>query len=298
MPKLKVTLADENDAVTGEYVIDCAVRPGLDATAYDTAYTIDIIRAAAERHRHLIDFPEPPVLSFASITYELNDPIRTVHLHNVNELWFEIQNLLYGARLNLASARIFKDLEDRHSSGSFLDINARFDLHLDKLERFHLGVFEIARIEDLLVRTIFEFFGAGFIEVDLSREGWEKRLTWDAMKESLNKRGKPEKQPHPALELMKERDYEALMTLVRSFRSAKFLRLIGYRDRRTHRVAPTVDHAALGVVLQSLPAGQFVPLFSTSNEPEFDFLELYATAKEVYGHLLGIVTGINEIIHA
>jgi hypothetical protein len=97
---------------------------------------------------------------------------------------------------------------------------------------------------------------------------------------------------------MSDCDYAALISLVRSFRSAKFLQLIGYRDRRTHRVAPTVDHAALGVVLQSLPAGQFVPLFGTSDEPEFDFLELYATAREVYAHLLGIIIGINGIIHA
>ncbi len=90
----------------------------------------------AERHRYLVDFPEPPVLSFASVTYDLTDPVRTVHLHNVNELWFEVQNLIYGARLNLASARMFKEPEDGHNSRSQTDVNARFDLHLDKLERF------------------------------------------------------------------------------------------------------------------------------------------------------------------
>lgn len=298
MAKLKVTITDESNTVTGEYEIDCAVRPGLDAVVYATAYTIDTIRATAERDRYLVDFPEPPVLSLMSATYDLADPVRTVHLHNVNELWFEVQNLLYGARLNLVSARMFKELEDGHNSASQTDINARFDLHLDKLERFHLGIYEIARIEDLIVRIVYEFFGDGFIEVDLSRAGWEKRLIWDAMKDSLNKRRKPEKQPHPRLEAMSEDDYTKLMGFIRSYRSPKVLQLIGYRDRRTHRVAPTVDHAALGVVLQSLPPGQFVPVFSSPNEPEFDFLDLYATAKEVYAHLLRTIAGINAIVHA
>jgi hypothetical protein len=299
MAKLKVTITDENKAVTGEYEIDCLSRPGLDAVAYDTAYTLDIIRAAAERHRYLVDFPEPPVLSFTSATYDLTDPVRTVNLHNVNELWFEVQNLLYGARLNLASARMFKELEDGHSSTSQTDLNAKFDLHLDKLERFHLGIYEIAHIEDLIVRIVYEFFGDGFIEVDVSRTGWEKRLTWDTMKGSLNKRAKPEKQPHSRLESMSDEDYTKLMDLVRSYRSPRLLQLIGYRDRRTHRVAPTVDHAALGVVLQSLPPSRPVPVFMSSpDEAEFDFLELYATAKEVYAHLLRIIAGISEIVHA
>ena len=111
MPKLKVTISDENDQVAGTYEIDCAERPGLDGVAYDSAYTIDIIRAAAERHRYLGDFPEPPVLSLLSPTFGLDDPIRMLHLYNVNELWFEIHNLLLGARLNFASARMFKDLK-------------------------------------------------------------------------------------------------------------------------------------------------------------------------------------------
>ncbi len=118
------------------------------------------------------------------------------------------------------------------------------------------------------------------------------------MKDSLNKRGKPEKQPHPRLESMSDEDYTNLINHVRSYRSPQALELVGYRDRRTHRVAPTVDHAALGVVLQSLPPGQLVPVFSSPDEAEFDFLDLYATAKVVYAHLFRMVAGISEVVHA
>ena len=298
MPILKVTITDENNAITGEYAIDCGARLGMDSTAYDSAYTIDIIRASAERHRYLVDFADPPVLSFMSATYDPSDPVRMVHLHNVNEVWFEVQNLLAGARLNLASARMYKELEDSHSSMSQIDINARFDLQLDKLERFHLGVYELSRIEDLLVRIVFEFFGEGFIEADVSREDWEKRLTWDQMKDALNRRGAPQRHPHPRLESMRDDDYAALIGFVRSYRSPAVLRLTKYRDRRTHRIAPTVDHAQLGVVLRSLPPGQFVPIVGSPDEAEFEFLDLYQTSKEVYAHLLVVISGINGVIHA
>lgn len=117
------------------------------------------------------------------------DPFRAIHLHNVYELWFEIESLLAGARLNFATARIYKELEAEHGSRSEVDENARLGLHLDKLERFHLAVYELARIEDLLVRLVYEFFGRGFIEVDQTREGWEKKLHWNAMKDAVNKRG-------------------------------------------------------------------------------------------------------------
>jgi hypothetical protein len=104
-------------------------------------------------------------------------PERIAHLENVNELWFEVENLLSGARLNFATARMLKDLEDVHCHNTQFNANARFDLHLEKMDRFHLAVFELARIEDLFVRIVYEYFGSGFIESDTSHPGWGKRLT-------------------------------------------------------------------------------------------------------------------------
>jgi hypothetical protein len=91
----------------------------------------------------------------------------------------------------------------------------------------------MARIEDLIVRLVYEYFGDQFIEVDPSQDDWEKRLTWDRMKEALNKRGKPEKNPHPKLEAMREEMYQKLITIVRSYRSADVVELTRYRDKRT-----------------------------------------------------------------
>jgi hypothetical protein len=301
VPNLKVTITNENGAVTGEYVIDCLDRPGLDSEKYDTAYTINLIRAAAERHLYLADFPPVHALSQMSPTFSLNDVVKTAHMQNVNELWLEMENLLLGARLNFATARIFKDLEDGHSSQTQFDVNARLDLHLEKMERFHLGVFELVRIEDMIVRLLYEYFGDGFIATDVTRPGWEKRLTWDAMKDTLNNRGQPDKHPHPAVEAMDEREYQALMAIVRSYRSAEVLRLVRYRDTRTHRVRPSIDHPELAVDMVSPPqegAGIPTALFNRPNAPEHSFLDLYADTKKVYSQLSALLQRLNAIIHA
>lgn len=297
MPNLRVTITNAAGAITGEYVIECLDRPGLDTERYDSLYTINLIRAAAERHKYLDDFPYVQALSSISVSLNLETPERVAHLQNVNELWFEVENLLSGARLNFATARILKELEDAHGNDTQFDVNARFDLHLEKMERFHLAVFELARVEDLFVRIVYEYFGSGFIEADTSRLGWEKRLTWDAMKDSLNRRGHPERNPHPLLEHMPENDYQALMAVVRGYRTAEVLRLMDYRNRRTHRVSPSVDHPELSVdVVEPTHSTLGIPRQATS--AEFSFINLYSDAKAVYSHMIEMLLRANAIVHA
>lgn len=302
MTKLKVTISNEAGKETGAYIIQCADRPGLDVERYGTSYSLNLIRAAAERHIYLSDFPEVPPLSLASPTFSLSNPIEACHLKNVNELWLEISNLLLGARLNFAMSRTLKQLEDEHLNETHFDVNARFDPHLEKMERFHLAVFEIARIEDLIVRTIYEYFGDQFIEVDCANENWEKKLTWDRMKDALNARGKPEKKPHRRLEAMAEGTYRQLMVLIRRYRSPQVLALIRYRDMRAHRVTPSVDHPELSVevlaVSSATTLGRQLPVPSQSTETQYQFLELYERAKEVYAQVLTLLLDLNKIVHA
>lgn len=300
MTKLKVTITNETGLTTGEYTIDCVQRPGLDAETYDTLYSINRIRTAAERHLFLSDFPDVPPLSMVAPTYDLMNPLEAVHLNNVNELWLETQNLMLGARLNFATARILKHLEDECPGPTDFDLNVRLDIHLEKMERFHLATYEMARVEDLIVRLVYEYFGDQFIEVDVSHDEWEKKLTWDRMKEALNKRGKPEKSLHPKLEAMSEETYQKLMAIIRSYRSADVVALTHYRDRRTHRVTPSVDHPILAVSISSanLIPGEPLPLFAQRNDAEYQFLTLYERAKAVYSQLLQLLLRLNEIIHA
>jgi hypothetical protein len=196
---------------------------------------------------------------------------------------------------------VLKCLEDEHSEATDEDLNARFELHLDKMERFHLAIFEMTRIEDLIVRIVYEFFGDQFIDVDETKNGWEKKLTWNRMKEALNKKGMPEKNPHHALEAMGDREYQELMSVVRRYRTPEVLELIQYRDIKTHRVTPSVDHPQLAVEVSSLgasAAGSPATLFASRTNAEYQFLELYRLAKKVYAHLLRMVLELNEIVHA
>jgi len=294
-----VTITNEAGLKTGEYILDCVYRPGLDVEKYDSLYTINLIRSSAERHVHLADFPDVSPLSMVSSTLDLTNPIEAIHLNNVNELWLEVHNLMLGARLNFATARMLKQLEDEYPGPTDFDLNVRLDLHLEKMERFHLATYEMARIEDLIVRLIYEYFGDQFIEVDPSQDDWEKKLTWDRMKEALNKRGKPEKNPHPKLEAMNDEIYGKLMEVIRSYRSPAVLELTRYRDKRTHRVSPSVDHPELAVDVFSAGASCGGPmlLFGQRTEPEYQFLDLYRQAKAVYSQLLAVLLKLNEIIH-
>jgi hypothetical protein len=301
MPKLTVTITNQSGGTTGKYVIDYDDRHDLDGEAYHSARTIDLIRSVAERDDYLKDFPEPPVLSLMSPTSVPGDPLRTANIRNVNELWFEIQNLLYGARVNFSSSRMLKKLEDQYSLKSHMGVNATFDLHLDKMERFNLGVFELSRIEDLIVRIVYEYFGQDFIEFDPSTPDWERKLTWNRMKDALNKREKPQQNPHPRVITMPETEYQELMRWIRQYRSKEVLELVNYRDRRTHRVVPTVDHPELGVNVAStigLASGQPPSDPASKAKAEFDFMNLYALSAEVYKQLLEILMGINSVIHA
>jgi hypothetical protein len=301
MPNLTVTITNSARLVTGQYVLECAGRPGLDVEAFDTQYVIDLIRSQSERHRFISDFDLPPTLSVETWNFDLSGPATACRLQNINELWFEIAGLFLRARLGFATSRILKLLEDEHSENTDAAQNARYNLHLDKMEQFDLAAFELVRIEDLVARIIYEYFGEGFLErVDQTNEKWEKMVTWDRMKDALNKRGKPDKNPHPRLEAMSEPDYKKLIAAVRDYRSADVLSIISYRDRRTHRVAPTVDHAGLVSTVQTPQkgaSGEIVMLLGQTG-PEFQFEQLYGAAKKTYSHLLGVAQRINEIIHA
>lgn len=220
MSTLTITITNADGAELARY----AIPESEAATAVEdrrrAGYLLNRIRAAAEVYPYYADFPEPPCLrnSAGCVTVDFADPMRALRAENVEALWLEIENLLRGARLNFAESRVLKAIELEFSGEDPESRNTRYDLHFDKMERFYLAVFELARIEDLIVRVMFEYFGESFIEVDQAKKGWEKRLTWDAMKDRLNARGKPEKSPHSRVDAMRGEsaptEFGPMMTVV------------------------------------------------------------------------------------
>lgn len=206
-----------------------------------------------------------------------------------------------GARLNFSQSRVVKQIEMEYSGDTLEETNTIYDLHFDKMERFYLAVFELARIEDLTVRLLFEYFGGDFIVVDKTKKNWEKALTWDAMKSALNARNNAENKPHPILKAMNDQDHTDLMQLIRGYRSPKVLALTEFRDRRTHRVTSSVDYPELGAVLSiAVKAGRatVMPMGVRRTKAEYEYLDLYDTAKAVYKQLSEMLVGLNKITQA
>jgi hypothetical protein len=303
MSKLTITITNDAGATMGQYEIGGLDSPTEGEEKRRTVYLLNQIRVAAEVHKYYQDFAEPPRLyqTSSSSTIDFDDPTKDLRGENVNALWLEIANLLRGARLNFAASRIVKKIEMEYIEATPEGRNTRYYLHFDKMERFYLAVFELARIEDLVVRLLFEFFDDRFIAVDKTKKDWEKRLTWDAMKDALNKRGKPDREPHPRVEAMQDGDYEILMKLIRCYKTQQVLALTDFRDRRTHRVTPSVDYPELGAVLSTAEtSGEaiIIPVSVMRSKPEYEFLQLYETAKTVYEQLSEMLLGLNRVIHA
>jgi hypothetical protein len=175
MPILKVTITNSKGQVADTYELECVDRPRIDVEAFDTRYTINLIRTHSERHRFISDFEVPPTLSLKRLNFDLSDLGTAYRLQNINELWFEIEGLFLRARLGFATARMLKLVEDQHTGKTEEDRGARLNFHLDKMEQFDLAAFELVRIEDLVARTIYEYFGDSFLEkVTEANKNWEK----------------------------------------------------------------------------------------------------------------------------
>ena len=128
MPNLTITITNSTGHVTGQHILECADRPGLDVEAFDTACVIDLIRSQSERHRFLSNFDLPQTLSAETLTFNLSDPVTAYRLQNINELWFEIEGLFLRARLGFATSRMLKLLEDEHTGETDAARNARYNL--------------------------------------------------------------------------------------------------------------------------------------------------------------------------
>ena len=204
--------------------------------------------------------------------------------------------------LEFRRVKIVKDIEAEVKGDTPEDKSLRYGLHFDKMELFYLAVFELARIEDLVVRLVLEFFGDDLMAVDRTDKRWEKKLDWDKMKDALNKRGHPDKNPHPRLEAMQDDTYEAMMTLVRSYRSkGEVMTLKDFRDKRTHRVTPSVDYPELGAVISEAKTFSdhiVIPYGAARKKPEYEFLKLYEDSKVAYKHLLAMLSGLSKILCA
>jgi hypothetical protein len=217
---------------------------------------------------------------------------------NSHDVWLEIENRMLEVRFLLASARASKGLEPPR--GDAFDLQDVVQFHLEKMWHFDMAVFRLAKVEDLLLRLLFEGTGAQF--VPLERKNWDRQLDWDRVRDALKDRGIVEK-----LAGMEDEEYDRLFTLIREFRNPQFVqRFVEYRDRMAHRISPSVDYPELYTHLEDRAwneirddQGRVVMrqkgYVGLPNRAEFQFDDLYQVATKTFDHYLKMLRELQKI---
>jgi len=218
---------------------------------------------------------------------------------NLQNMWLEIENRMREVRFLLASAKGSKDLEPQHDS-NFDNNYVLYHLHFDKMAHFDLAAFRLAKVEDLVLRLLFE--GTGAELVSMQRADWESKLIWDRVKDRLNDRASVER-----LQEIEDAEYDKLVKLIRGFRNPKFVQIfLDYRDRLAHRITPSVDYPELYINLEDRKwrevkdaQGHVVSrqrgFGGLRRRAEFQFADLYEPATKTYEHYLDSLRQLRQI---
>ena len=226
---------------------------------------------------------------------------------NSGKAWFEAYNQLLAARNHLARARAYKALEPEHPT------NEMHVLHERKMGEFHHAVRNIKKIEDMILRLVFEALGASLKDVDhktgqpaeivdVSSDEWERKLTLDKVKPALKQR-----EINARLKAMSEVEYQELRAIVSALNhraTKKLWDFWQYRHRLEHRMPQSVDYAYLYPMYEDRPKpvaqdqGRRVMVGSIGSmptKPERSFEELYEIAKSVYQYYVSLLERLDKL---
>ncbi|SRR5260370_15015006 len=175
-----------------------------------------------------------------------SDPMAFIDLFNKTAVWLEISNTFTDLRHVLAQAKAYKDLEPPNTKPTTDSLCAH--LHFEKMYRLNLGVFQLVKIQDLIVRLLHESFSGKLITVDFDDEDWEKTLRLKDAKKGLKAFADNGN--------LSNKDYQAILAALDLPSKSPYQdTVIRYRNRLTHRIRPSVDYAELFTDLQDR-AGQ------------------------------------------
>jgi len=220
---------------------------------------------------------------------------------NMQQVWYEITNTLFGARYLLAQSRGYKEVEQRLPNprpgypGS--DI---LNMHISKMNSFEAAVYRLAKIEDLFLLLLFVSFGCSLVEVNMDEEDWQKRLSWKSVKEGL-KRRTPAIVSNKYLNGLSDDDYKLIMTVFNKFKNPPEVNeILEYRHATTHRIPPAVDYHGFNGVLKFVKpedrSGKPVSdLLTRTYKVDHEFLALYAKAVKVYEHYIQVLTQLKKV---
>ena len=288
MRRITVTVLMQNpDGKSREYVHDSEVdgEPGEKGEAAFASELFEYVRAELTWPSHM------PFLAIAEgLTATVPQEAQMAHPPvmfddmNREELWREIQNTLYEIRHSLAQAKAYRDIEPTG------EVEQWFSAHSRKVSHLNIAALYLAKIQDLVVRLLFESFGGGtFIAVKPSNEDWEKALTMSKAREGLERL-----LTEGSLDQL---EFQAIKDALDEPAKSKNQELVvRYRNRVAHRVNPSVDHWELSPVIQDREGkpilgkdgkttGTSWAVVAHPTKADFDFPVLYQAMADYLVHL-------------
>jgi hypothetical protein len=221
-------------------------------------------------------------------------------VRNTESLWLEISNTLKEVRFLLGQARSYKTLEPSKDQPGRRAEQLKYYAHFSKMHHFNLAVFGIVKIQDLVVRLLFENFGGDLIDVDQTDDEWERGLTLSKVRIGL-------KEHLSRGELSVEEYEEITAALEWPSKSQHQDVVVSYRNRLVHRIRPSVDYPELFTELEDRvgkpildgsgkeKGRKFAIRGRPSDEPDFLFVDLYSTLLDYLKHVIEMLVRLKRV---
>lgn len=283
MGKIQLTLAAKGNAIVNkdqEFEIDLPEAADLDYAANWLMYWLSTeLKVENIWQDYLNRLPNPKSIEVEEIKVRTTLSSKYYDDMNAAMAWLETYNQLLAARTHLARARAYKTIEAEY------DGNQMHAIHERKMTEFHHAVRNIKKIEDMMIRLVFESLGASlkdvkrqsqpffltwiskvlrflkvnsnldadlpFEVVDRSRDEWERNLSLDKVKPALKQRGINDR-----LKNMDDAEYIELRSIVGALNhraNQKLWDFWQYRHKLEHRLPQSVDYAYLYLSFEDRP---------------------------------------------
>lgn len=190
-------------------------------------------------------------------------------------IWFEIGNMLAEARIKLCRARGYKEVEKEFGAGAENRDNRLRTVHIEKMDELHQALRNIKKLEDLILRLIFEGVGRAVPGIDTSNAQWERRLTVERVGKGIAKR-----EDNPVLKSLADVEYDLLNGIVDDLAHNKFTEMAQvwtYRHELEHRMPRSVDYA------------EMYPYYKPGQSPDWQFMDLFQASVRVYEHYFDVL---------
>jgi len=254
------------------------------------------LRKAVNLADYSKSLPETDDLMVAGRRGPRTDAMAFLDMMNVPALWLEIHNTFLGLRYLLGQARAYKDLEPAGTTPISDSLCAY--LHFEKMHNLNLAMFQIVKIQDLVVRLLHEGFSGRLIDVDYDEEGWEKDLRLIDAKKGL-------KNLLNSGELSQSEHDEIMDALNIPAKSSRRSTVVKYRNRLAHGILASVDypeifthvHDRAGEAMRDasgIEKGRRYSISVGRSKPEFTFPELYAALVDYMSHIAELLNALRR----